>query len=86
MGSCTQKSKPPLNLKSNQMAQLNNKNLSRVMRGAHGASQSECLDKQSSLDKEGKYLFHFVYIGIIMCINLIKLFQLLIGWLSKQKA
>jgi len=52
MGSCTQKSKPPLNLKSNQMAQLN-KNLSRVMRGAHGASQSECLDKQSSLDKEG---------------------------------
>ena len=67
MGSCTQKSKPPLNLKSNQMAQLN-KNLSRVMRGAHGASQSECLDKQSSLDKEGKNLFHCVYIIIFFCI------------------
>lgn len=65
MGSCTQKSKPPLNLKSNQ-AHLNNKNLSRVMRGAHGASQSECLDKQSSLDKEGKNLFHCVYLAIII--------------------
>ena len=36
------------------------------MRGAHGASQSECLDKQSSLDKEGKHLF-IVFNSKLLC-------------------